>query len=112
MSYAILLLGPWVGLAWISLLFFTLGEIFSLPFSTTVVMNRSPDHLRGRYMALYGMAFSLCHILAPLLGLMAADNLGFTGLWIILTVLMLLTTLGYYSLRGAMTKEALAKSES
>ena len=105
LCFMVLLFGPWVGWAWVSLLLFTFGEIFSLPFCTTVVMNRSPDHLRGRYMALYGMAFSLCHILAPLMGLGLADIIGFSGLWILLTVLMLATAYGFYLLKGRMHQE-------
>jgi MFS family permease len=101
LAYIIFLPGNWIALAWISTLMFTIGEIYSLPFATTVVMNRSTERLRGRYMALYGMTFSLCHIVAPF-GMFIADTFGFSILWMLLGLLMLLTAWGYYSLRDSL----------
>lgn len=98
-AFLLLLPGKFIIFAFLATLMFTLGEVFSLPFATTVVLNRSSEKMRARYMAFYGMTFSLCHIAAPVFGMFIADNFSFTALWIILAILMLLCSWALYSLR-------------
>jgi len=73
--------GLHVFFAWLSILFLTIGEILNFPFATTLVLNRSPQKGRGQYMALYSMSYSLCSILAPILGFAIAARYGFSALW-------------------------------
>ncbi len=100
LAYLLYLPGQSIFLAWCATLLFTVGEVFSLPFATTVVLNRSTDKLRGRYMALYGMTFSLAHIVAPAFGMLVADTFGFTVLWALLGLGMFFTAFGYLKLKG------------
>lgn len=102
LSFAVLLIGPFIWVAWLSTAFFTIGEVLSLPFCTTVVLNRSPERLRGRYMALYGMTFSLAHIVAPAAGLGLAGLTSFGTLWLIMSIFMILTAWAYLGLRYKM----------
>jgi predicted MFS family arabinose efflux permease len=101
-AFLLLLPGKFMVFAILATLMFTLGEVFSLPFATTVVLNRSSEKMRARYMAFYGMTFSLCHIAAPVFGMFIADKFSFTALWIILAVLMMLCSRALYSLRKTM----------
>ena len=105
LSFIILLFGNWIFLIWLATIVFTLGEVISFPFVTTLVINRSSDELRGRYMAMYGMTFSLCHIVAPAFGMFLADNFGFNTLWIVLGILMLLTSVGFMFLKKLMVRD-------
>ena len=67
--------------AWLSILFLSLGEILNFPFATTLVLNRSPQKGRGRYMGLYSMSYSFCNVIAPILGFAIAARYGFSALW-------------------------------
>ncbi len=99
-AYGLLYFDTWQGISALCLVFFTIGEIFVLPYTTTAIMNRAPEHLRGRYLALYGMAFSLCHMVAPVLGLGIADHFGFPILWIGVALLIGLAACLVYQLKG------------
>ncbi len=55
-------------------------------------------------MALFTMAFSVAHILAPQVGMQIANAWGFPVLWLVLTLLSLLTTLGYLILGRFMSR--------
>ena len=101
-AFLLLLPGKFMIFAILATLMFTMGEVFSLPFATTFVLSRSSEKMRARYMAFYGMTFSLCHIAAPVFGMFIADKLSFTALWIILAVLMMLCSRALYSLRKTM----------
>ncbi len=98
-SYLILIFDQWSVVAILCLLFFTIGEILILPYTTTAIMNRAPEHLKGRYLAFYGMAFSICHMVAPLMGMNVASAYGFSPLWWLLGSLLIVPVLGFYALR-------------
>jgi predicted MFS family arabinose efflux permease len=87
--------GKVVFFAWLSVSFLTIGEILNFPFATTLVLNRSPQKGRGRYMALYNMSWSFCNIFAPILGFTIADRYGFSILWSAAFGLTLCIALGY-----------------
>ena len=54
---------------------FTLGEMIAMPVSAAYVSNLAPAHMRGRYMGVSGLNWSLALILAPALGMkMLASN--------------------------------------
>ncbi|MCB0642474.1 MAG: hypothetical protein KDC44_12580, partial [Phaeodactylibacter sp.] len=53
---------------------------------------------RGQYMALFSMAFSFSHIVAPALGMRIADNLGYSTLWVVLTIASGFAVVGYLML--------------
>lgn len=90
---------PAILLAYISCFFFTVGEIFCMPFMMTFWMNRSNDNNRGQYASLYTVAYSLAHISGPFVGGYIADEFGFQKLWIGIFVSCILTSLGFLSLR-------------
>jgi MFS family permease len=46
----------------------SLGEIVVTGVSATIAANLAPAHLRGRYMGVYGFAFSLSNLISPGIG--------------------------------------------
>ncbi|MCU0450440.1 MAG: MFS transporter [Bernardetiaceae bacterium] len=73
----------------------SLGEIFAMPFMASVAVSRATQANRGRYMALYNMAYSAAHVLAPALGTRIAAAWGFPTLWYGVGAAGLLTWLGF-----------------
>lgn len=66
---------------------FSFGEIFYLPFNSSLAINMSPAKQRGDYMAWYWMTWSVSKILAPTLGLGFIGFFGYGWFWIVLAVL-------------------------
>lgn len=77
-------------LAIISILLFTFGEMFSLPFFNTFVVKRSNEHNRGIYAAGYTLSWSIAQVVGPTSGFYIAEKFGYNSLWISITVLLLL----------------------
>ncbi len=97
LAYVGFLLPLWHALAtgwWVVLI--SIGEIINFPFSNTLAMERAPTHMRGQYMGLYTMMFSVSFILAPLIGTRIADHFGFNVLWIACLLLSLASAAGLY----------------
>ena len=53
----------------------TLGEMVQAPVSTSWVSTRSPEDMRGRYMAIYGLSWLFPETLGVTLGGLVMDNL-------------------------------------
>jgi predicted MFS family arabinose efflux permease len=66
----------------VSMTLLCIGEIWTLPFMSTITAMRSGENNKGAYMGLNGISFSLAFIVTPYVGTMIADKLGFTVLWI------------------------------
>ena len=47
---------------------FTLGEMIAMPVSIAYVADLTPEHLRGRYMGVYGLTWALALTAGPALG--------------------------------------------
>jgi len=77
-------------LAVVSILLFTFGEMFSLPFFNTFVVKRSNENNRGIYAAGYTLSWSVAQVVGPTSGFYIAEKFGYNVLWIAITVLLLL----------------------
>jgi MFS family permease len=66
---------------------FSFGEIFYLPFNSSIAINMSPGNRRGDYMAWYWMTWSVAKILAPTLGLAFIGFWGYDWFWVLLVIL-------------------------
>ncbi|MBK8519125.1 MAG: MFS transporter [Saprospiraceae bacterium] len=77
----------------------TVSEMFAMPFMTNYAVSKPSENRRGQYMALYSMAYGFAHILAPLGGLYIADVYGFRTLYLMLMLLSILVTIGFFSIR-------------
>lgn len=74
------------------------GEMFVMPFSSNYVYGRSAGSQQGQYMALYTMAYSISHIIAPLFGTQVIAAWGYAVLWWLLALLAGITWIGFWFL--------------
>ena len=97
-SYAMLGFHHGILYLFLSMTILCIGEIWTLPFMSTVTALRSGKNNKGAYMGLLGISFSMGFIITPTLGTFIADKFGFTLLWIGTGILMTLTAIGFYYL--------------
>ena len=94
--FLLLINDTWAGIAVIFMLFLTFGEIISFPFGSSYALSKTNSKNRGRYMAVYGMSFSIAVILSPLIGMQIADHFGFSTLWLFLGGISMISVAGLY----------------
>jgi predicted MFS family arabinose efflux permease len=82
-----------------SIVFITLGEMFSFPFSNTYAMERSNGRNKGEYMALYTISFSVANIIGPNIGMHIVAKYGFSSLWYFSSFVLLLSIALLYWLK-------------
>ncbi len=80
-SAATVSLAASLGGFWISMVVMTVGELILVPTATTLVANRAPADMRGRYMGLYGLTWSVARGIGPVYGGFLNDNLGPKFIW-------------------------------
>jgi predicted MFS family arabinose efflux permease len=88
-----------VFMAVLTVLIFTIGEMFVLPFINTVVISRSNEHNRGLYAAGYTLSWSFAQVVGPITGFYIAKHLGYDWLWAGLAALLLLSAYGFSLIR-------------
>jgi predicted MFS family arabinose efflux permease len=81
LSLFVMLLNFWVGFLIFMILFMTIGEMFSFPFSNSFALSRAPKGHEGRYMAIFTMSFSLAHIISAKLGMSIIDRYNYQYNW-------------------------------
>ncbi|KPE52088.1 MFS transporter [Chryseobacterium indologenes] len=89
----------------VSMTLLCIGEIWTLPFMSTITAMRSGENNKGAYMGLNGISFSLAFIFTPYIGTLIADKLGFTVLWIGTGVLAAGIAIAFYFIVPWMLKE-------
>ena len=90
-----------LGVAIVSMLLLTAGEIFSMPFMNTYWLSRTTDANRGQYAGLFTVAWAAAQVLGPASGAFCADRFGFTALWWITGRVAVLVALGFWMLHRA-----------
>ena len=81
LSYLLLVLGSSIPLLVLSMTTLSVGEIWALPFMSTVTAMRAGLGSKGAYMGLNGIAFSFSFIITPFLGTYIVSHFGFDVLW-------------------------------
>jgi MFS family permease len=66
---------------WLSMVVLTMGELMIVPTATTYVANLAPATMRGRYMSIYGLTWSVAAGIGPLWGGLLADHVGPRATW-------------------------------
>lgn len=97
LAYAVLPvpLGMPVLTALLSVILFTIGEMFALPFINAFVISRSNESNRGQYAAGYTISWSVAQVVGPSAGFYLAERYGYNWLWILLILLLLSCALGF-----------------
>lgn len=80
----------------VSMSLLCVGEIWALPFMSTITALRSGKNNKGAYMGLNGISFSIAFIVTPTLGTFIAERFGFTMLWIGTGVLATIIAIAFY----------------
>lgn len=93
-----------VGLA-VSIAVWTIGEIITAGIAGTIVSALAPAHLRGRYSGLFGFAWSLAAVLAPLVG-SALLGVGPRTLWFSIGAIGAVSAAGMLALAPAIRLRA------
>lgn len=84
-------------LALLSVIGFTFGEMFSMPFINTFVIKRSNEFNRGQYAAGFSIAWSIAQI-TPVFGFFIAEKFGYNILWVAIAIVLLFCAYGYNAL--------------
>ncbi len=87
-SFLFFLLPGHLAIAIVMMFLFTLGEILYMPLNNAQSIKLSPASRRSSYISWYWMTWSMTNIAGPSLGLLLADKLGYSFLWIILFLLI------------------------
>ncbi len=66
---------------WVAMVIHTLGELILVPTATTYTANLAPADMRGRYMSIYGLTWSVASGIAPLFGGFLSDRFGPVTTW-------------------------------
>jgi predicted MFS family arabinose efflux permease len=74
------------------------GEIFAMPFSTSWATKRAGTTRQGQYMGLYGMAYSVSNVIAPLLGTQVIAAFGYSALWFLMAAMSAVAFIGFWFL--------------
>jgi predicted MFS family arabinose efflux permease len=81
---------------YISMLLLSIAEILAMPFMATISVERAGENNRGAYIGLYSIAYSVAHIIAPVLGTTIISAYGFAILWWATGGLALISGIGMY----------------
>ncbi len=97
LSFSFLMLPKFLPLvlAFLSIICFTIGEMFAIPFINTFVIKRSNEFNRGQYAAGYTVSWSIAQVIGPTGGFYIAQKFGYNALWISLTLLLLCCAYGF-----------------
>jgi MFS family permease len=82
----------------------TAGEILITSVGPATIADLAPAHLRGRYQAVFGTAFSGAYVIAPVAGAALLDAAGGRALWSAGAALGLVATAGQLALGPAISR--------
>ena len=78
-----------------AVVFFTIGEMLTMPYISTIVINRTTELNRGKYSAAYQLSWSVAQVLGPASCGFVAEKWGYNALWILLIVITISSALGF-----------------
>ncbi|WP_042720000.1 MFS transporter, partial [Flavobacterium sp. B17] len=88
------------------------GEIWALPFMSTITALRSGKNNKGAYMGLNGISFSIAFIVTPYLGTLIVEKFGFTTLWIGTGIVATAIAIAFYFIVPWMIRDRKESNES
>lgn len=83
------------GLFALAMIVITVGEMLIVPVGQAVAAQLALEHMRGRYMAIFGFGFGIASGLGTWLAGQVIDNLGHEWVWYLSGVVGMGATLGY-----------------
>jgi MFS family permease len=79
----------------VAMVIITIGEMIVSPFQQSVVANFAPEAMRGRYMAVSGLSWSVAFTIGPYFAGLILDSANPDLLWIVCGFIGLLATVGF-----------------
>lgn len=76
----------------------TIGEMLHVPVAQGVAARFAPSHMRGRYMAVYGLSWAIPHVFATLAAGLVMDNFNPNLVWFLGGGICLFSAAGFYLL--------------
>jgi predicted MFS family arabinose efflux permease len=111
-AFAFSLLNILPEMAWvaiISIMFISIGEMFSMPFMNTFWTSRSNANNRGEYAALYSISWSIAQIIGPIYGSFLIKYGGYQLFWWCICCICVITALGFFTLNHLNQKKIVAQ---
>lgn len=80
---------------WASMVIVTFGELILVPTASAYAANMAPANMRGRYMSLYALTWTVASAVGPVVGGFLSDSMGPMAVWYGGGAFGLLATLGF-----------------
>lgn len=91
---------------WASMVVLTFGELLLVPTGTAHAANSAPPEMRGRYMGLFGLTWSVAFGIGPVLGGWLNDNISPAATWVGGMCVGLIAVAGFLALQGQGVRRA------
>lgn len=89
----------------------TIGEMVLAPEGTALVARFAPEHMRGRYMGMFGFTWGIAFAVGPLAAGFIIENLDPRWVWYASFILGALGALGYLVLHAATQRRFVVAKE-
>jgi len=86
---------PTFALFVVAMIIITIGEMVVTPFQQSLVASFAPEHMRGRYMAVSGLSWSISFTVGPFFAGLMLDSANPNLLWAFCGLVGMLATLGF-----------------
>jgi MFS family permease len=86
---------PTFALFILAMIIITIGEMVVSPFQQSLVASFAPEHMRGRYMAVSGLSWSISFTVGPYFAGLLLDSANPSLLWVFCGLVGILATLGF-----------------
>ena len=83
-----------------AMIWITFGEMIAVPVGQALVARFAPEEMRGRYMAFYGLAWSIPGAVGPWAAGLVLDNYNPDWVWYIGGILCALSIVGFLALHA------------
>jgi predicted MFS family arabinose efflux permease len=100
LGYLILPFYSGMGIALLSILLITIGEMTSLPFLNNFVVKIAPREAQGKYLGLMTSAFQFPMLLGPIIGTYIYAHYGVNTLWYFSGLIGILILIGFEHLKN------------
>jgi predicted MFS family arabinose efflux permease len=77
----------------------SIGEILNLPFLGSLALSRTTKENSGSYMGLFSLVTSIAFTVAPFIGTRIVSKFGYTELWIVCIVMLLVSNILFSKMR-------------
>jgi MFS family permease len=95
----------------LAMVILTIGEMINAPVMQTLVASIAPDHMRGRYMAVFHTGWGIAAAIGPLAAGVILDNYDPNWIWYAGGIICSVVALGYIVLKGRVGHRFVSLSE-